>query len=85
MTNSIHDLVRLSHTTDWDMWCGMVEDAFPEVHAFLETWGAHCGARRETFRGHLCAMLRDMETRRLRELWGKSNAALKDADEGGVF
>jgi hypothetical protein len=75
MSDNLQALVRLSHTTDWNKWCGMVEDSFPEVHSFLETWGPHCGASRDTFRGHLCAMLRDMEQRRLRELWSKANAA----------
>lgn len=37
--------------------CQELEDAQPALHAFLETWGPHCGASRDTFRGHLVKML----------------------------
>lgn len=51
---SMHRLVRLSERVDWDCFCDEMENALPELKAFLGTWGKHCGAPYMVFRGQLC-------------------------------
>lgn len=50
-------LVSLSERINWDCCCDEMENSIPELRAFLETWGRHCGAPRMVFRGQLCRMV----------------------------
>lgn len=44
---------------EWNYACEYAEENIEALHHFLETWGPHCGAPREVFRGHLVKMLLD--------------------------
>ena len=58
--NSLDAVVRLSYSLPWKEFCAKMEQEFPPLHQFMETWGPHCGAPRSVILGHLCAMLRDI-------------------------
>ena len=51
---------RLSDES-WRAQCEYMEKTIPALHKFLETWGPHCGASRNVFRGHLCVMLMNIK------------------------
>lgn len=42
---------------NWDRYCDWAEGHCEKLHGFLETWGPHCGAPRDVFRGHLVRLL----------------------------
>jgi len=60
----LDDLVKKAdENKNWAYICSWAEGNIPELHSHMETWGAHCGASRETYLGHIVKMLVDiMET-----------------------
>jgi len=54
-------LVGLDKMENWDLTCQWAEENIPELAAHLETWGRHCGAPRQVYRGHLVKMLINIE------------------------
>ena len=52
-----------SNPEEWDRICEKAEREIEPVHDFLETWGPHCGAPREVFRGHLIHLILSIQDR----------------------
>lgn len=50
-------LVRLADNGNWDNACQWAEDNIKAVADHLDTWGPHCGAPRNVYRGQLIKML----------------------------
>jgi len=55
MTNLEH-LINLA-STNFDAGCEWAEDNMQPVKDHLDTWGPHCGAPKEVYRGHLIQMI----------------------------
>lgn len=51
--------MSLENMTDdeWLIVCEASETLYPELHEFLDTWVANCGASRDVFRVHLVKMV----------------------------
>ena len=60
LAGRLDKLVKFSESAEWDDVCEWAETNLPELHDHLETWGAHCGAPRAVYRGHLVRMLVDI-------------------------
>ena len=49
--------MRRGQNESWEDYCLRVEDHYPEVKEHMETWGPHCGAPVEVYRGHLVKLV----------------------------
>lgn len=58
--NKLDELVRFSEAADWDRTCEFAEEHLKPVANHMETWGSHCAAPRNVYRGHIVRMLIDI-------------------------
>jgi hypothetical protein len=66
MTDPLKHLIQMHDLKPWDDLCRWAEQNIPALHRHLETWGHHCGAPRDIYRGHLVKMLLDIAESALR-------------------
>ena len=43
--------------SEWDDRCAVMEKRHKPLREFMSIWGAHCGAPRDVFLGHVCKLL----------------------------